>query len=104
MKKRTWTKEEKLAIVREAELEGVEVTIRKYSLYPSTLYSWKAKYADGGPENLARSKRTIKDSNYIKRIEDELSLAKQLMAEKDIEIALRDELLKKKYPWARKER
>lgn len=104
MKKRTWTKEEKLSILRESETSGVEVTLRKYSLYPSTLYSWKSKLKIGGSDGLDRLKRRSKDADYIKRLEDELSLAKQLMAEKDIEIALRDELLKKKYPWARKER
>jgi putative transposase len=104
MKKRTWTKEEKLSILQESEREGVEVTLRKYSLYPSTLYTWKSKLKLGGQEGLERAKRMTKDSDYIRRLEDELSLAKQLMAEKDIEIALRDDLLKKKYPWARKER
>ncbi|MFN0188081.1 MAG: transposase [Bacteroidia bacterium] len=104
MKRRTWTKEEKISILKEAEDSGVEVTLRKHGLYPATFYSWKEKARQGGPEGLLRSKRTTKDSNYIRRLEDELSLAKQLMAEKDIEIALRDELLKKKYPWARKEK
>ncbi|MFN0216597.1 MAG: transposase [Saprospiraceae bacterium] len=104
MKRRTWTKEEKISILKEAEEKGVEVTLRKHGLYPATYYSWKSKARQGGQEGLLRSKRTTKDSNYIKRLEDELSLAKQLMAEKDIEIALRDELLKKKYPWARKEK
>lgn len=104
MKRRTWTKEEKISILKEAEGSGVEVTLRKHGLYPATFYSWKLKAREGGPEGLLRSKRTTKDSNYIKRLEDELSLAKQLMAEKDIEIALRDDLLKKKCPWARKEK
>lgn len=104
MKKRTWTKEEKLSILQESEREGVEVTLRKYGLYASTLYTWKSKMKSGGQEGLERAKRSTKDSAYIRRLEDELSLAKQLMAEKDIEIALRDDLLKKKYPWARKER
>jgi len=104
MKRRTWTKEEKLSILKEAQDSGVEVTLRKHGLYPATYYSWKEKARQVGPEGLLRSKRTTKDSNYIKRLEDELSLAKQLMAEKDIEIALRDDLLKKKYPWARKEK
>jgi putative transposase len=104
MKKRKWTKEEKLTIVQESETEGVALTLRKHGLYPSTLYSWKQKIKDSGSSGLDRSGRTTKDSEYIKRLEDELSLAKQLITEKDIEIALRDELLKKKYPWARKSR
>ena len=39
--------------------------------------------------------RKRKDQQYIRQLEDEVSLLKQLLAERDIEIALRDELLKK---------
>lgn len=89
-------------ILSEAEKEGVEVTIRKHGIYPSTFYSWRKRYSEGGSEGLDRKVRTTKDEHYLKRLEDENQLLKQLLAEKDVEIALQDELLKKRYPWARK--
>lgn len=100
--KRSWTKEEKLNILKEAKEKGVEVTIRKYGIYPSTYYSWRKKYLVEGETGLDDTASKRKDKNYIRQLEDETALLKQLLAEKDLELALKDELLKKKYPWARK--
>jgi putative transposase len=102
MARKKWTTEEKLQIIKEAEESSTELTIRKHGIYPSTFYSWRKKYRIGGDAGLRRIERVTKDDNYIRRLEDELSLAKQLIADRDMELALKDELLKKKYPWARK--
>jgi putative transposase len=104
MKKKKWSKEEKLAILKEASEKGVEVTIRLYGIYPSTFYTWRKKYQLEGEAGFADQARKRKDQQYIRQLEDEVGLLKQLLAERDIEVALRDELLKKKYPWARKNR
>jgi len=100
--KKKFTKEEKLKIIRESERNGTQLTIRKYGVYQSTFYSWRKKYRIEGSESLGRKKRITKDDNYIKQLEDEVALFKQLLAEKEMESALKDELLKKKYPWARR--
>jgi len=104
MEKRSWSKEEKLAILKEAEQNGVEITLRNHGIYPSTYYSWRKKYQLEGEAGFADHARRKKDYRYIRQLEDELSLLKQLLAERDVEIALRDELLKKKYPWAGKKK
>ena len=101
-KKRSWTKEEKLNILKEAKEKGVEVTIRKYEVYPSTFYSWRKKYLLEGAEGVDDTASRRKDKDYIRQLEDEMALLKQLLAERDLELALHDDLLKKKYPWARK--
>ncbi len=100
--KRSWTKEEKLTILKEAKIKGVEVTIRKHGVYPSTYYSWRKKYLVEGERGIDDTASKRKDKNYIRQMEDEVALLKQLLAEQAIESALKDELLKKKYPWARK--
>ena len=97
-----FTKEEKLKIILEAQEHGTEITIRKYGVYSSTFYTWRKKYRVEGADSLGRKKRTTKDDHYIKKLEDEVSLFKQLLAEREMELALKDDLLKKKYPWARK--
>jgi putative transposase len=104
MEKKRWSKEDKLAILKEASEKGVEVTIRRHGVYPSTFYHWRKKYQLEGEAGFTDQARKRKDQQYIRQLEDEVSLLKQLLAERDIEIALRDELLKKKYPWARKNR
>lgn len=102
MEKRKWSKEEKLAILKEAEKEGIEVTLRKYGIYSSSYYTWRKKFRLEGESGLDAQERRRKDGHYIRKLEDEVSLLKELLAEREMEIALKDELLKKKYPWARK--
>ena len=41
MEKRTFSKDEKLRIIKEASEFGVKQTLEKYSLYPASYYSWK---------------------------------------------------------------
>ena len=101
-KKRSWTKEEKLNILREAKKQGVEVTLRKHGVYPSTYYSWRKKHLVEGEAGIDDTASKRKDKKYIRQMEDEIALLKELLAEQAIESALKDELLKKKYPWARK--
>ena len=102
MKKRTWSKDEKLKVLSEAKKEGVQITIRKYGIYPGTYYSWKKKLIVEGEAGLSDQATRRKNRQRLEQLEDEVSLLKQLLAEKDMEIALRDDLLKKKYPKARK--
>lgn len=102
MERRKWTKEEKLAIIKEAEREGVEATLRKHGVYPSTYYNWRKRLRLDGEEGLGGQGLRRKDGQYVRQLEDEVALLKELLAERDMEIALKDELLKKKYPWARK--
>ncbi len=101
MKKRTFSKEEKLKILKEAESKGVQVTLDKYAVYPATFYSWKQKYASMGGEGF-RHGMTPEHLKEIRRLEKENELLKKLLAEKNIESHLKDELLKKKYPWPKK--
>jgi len=96
--------EEKLAIISEVEINGLQVTLRKYGIYPSTYYSWRKKYEASGEIGLDIHARYRKECQLTRQLEDEVSLLKQLLAEKEMEIALQSELLKKKYPLARKKR
>jgi putative transposase len=101
MQKRKWTKEEKLAILAEAEKEGLEVTLRKHGVYPSSYYAWRKKLRQEGEAGLDTQERRRKDLAYIRKLEDEVGLLKEMLADGQMELALKDELLKKKYPWAR---
>ncbi len=47
-KKRNWSKEEKLALLKEVDQEGLQLTLRKHGIYPSTYYSWRKKYQELG--------------------------------------------------------
>jgi len=95
------SKEEKLIILKEALIQGVTKTLDKYGIYPATYYSWKKKYSDMGEVGLDHS-MTKQRLAKIKEQEEEISLLKRLLAEKEIESKLKDELLKKKYPKVRR--
>ncbi|MFT6338255.1 MAG: putative transposase [Halioglobus sp.] len=93
--------EEKLKILKEVGMKGVTVTLKKYGIYPATFYNWKTKFEEMGAEGLSHS-MTKERLAKIKVLEQEVSLLKQLLADKEIESKLKDELLKKKYPKVRK--
>ena len=100
---RRWNKEEKLAILREAEQEGVLPTCRKYGIYPSTFYYWRRGYEKRGPDGLAPQygKDWRRQAAELKRENERL---KKLLAEKELALQLKDEMLKKSLKgWRRQE-
>lgn len=101
MEKRTFTKEEKLLILKEATTEGVTATLEKHGIYPATFYSWKKKFETMGEAGF-RHGMTPVHLREIRRLEKENHLLKKLLAEKELEGHLKDEALKKKYALARK--
>jgi len=101
MPKRNFTKEQKLEILKEATLEGVKTTLDKHGVYPATYYSWKKKFDSMGEAGF-RHGMTPAHLKEIKRLEKENEQLKLILAEKELEGRLKDELLKKKYAWARK--
>lgn len=95
-----FTKEEKLAILKEASEKGVTVTLERYDVYPATYYYWKRKLNEAGEAGLSHgiTKKKLAD---IRRLEKENQMLKTLLAEKELESRLKDEMLKKKYPHLR---
>jgi putative transposase len=95
MKKRTFTKEEKLRIIKEASEHGVNPTLEKYGVYRAFCYSWEQKFEQMGEEGFDHGMTP----RHLKRIcepEKENHALKQLLAEKESEGRLKSELLKKK--------
>jgi putative transposase len=100
-KRRTFSKETKLSILQEAKENGVNVTLLKYGIYPVTYYSWKKKYEQMGEAGF-RHGMTPAHLKEIKRLEKENELLKKLLAEKELENHMKDDLLKKKRAWERR--
>ena len=101
MEKRIFTKEEKLKILKEATAHGVTTTLEKFGIYPATYYSWRKKYETMGEAGFQHG-MTPPQLKKIRRLEKENKTLKELLAEKELEGRLKDESLKKKYAWARK--
>lgn len=94
---RKFTREEKLRILKEAKLKGVKATLEKYDLYPATFYYWKKKLLVYGEEGLQHASVKNTDSR-MKALEKENEQLKILLAERELESKLKDEMLKKRYP------
>lgn len=96
MEKRTFTKEEKLRIIKEASENGVNSTLEKYGVFRASYYSWKHKFEQMGEEGFHHG-MTPQHLKRIRELEKENKTLKQLLAEKELEGRLKSELLKKKY-------
>lgn len=103
MQKRKFTKEEKLQVLEESKTKGVKVTLEKHGIYPATFYSWRKKFESMGEEGFAHG-MTPGQLKEIRRLEKENDLLKKIIAEKELESRLKDDLLKKKYPLMRKKK
>ena len=88
-----WSPEEKLFIIHEVERHGLLQTIRQHQIAASTYYKWKEKYDLYGEEGLKQSYR--KTDPELKRLQIENLRLKQLLAEKELALQIKDELLKK---------
>lgn len=103
MKKRKFTKEEKLAIIKEVSEKGLKATIEKHGIYPASYYSWKKKLDDMGEEGFTHG-ITPSQLKQIRVLEKENKLLKELIVEKELEGKLKDDLLKKKFALEKRKR
>ena len=88
MKKKRFTEEQIIGILREQEA-GAKVAdlARKYAVSEATLYNWKAKY--GGMD--------VSEAKRLKALEDENAKLKKLLADQMLEAVALRELLSKKW-------
>ena len=93
MKRRHWSADEKLKILLEAEKEGITAAIRRHGIYSNTFYQWKEKFDTGGKEALAS--KHYKVAPEVKRLQKENRQLKEMLAEKELALRTKEELLKK---------
>ena len=104
MEKRLLSKEEKLAIINEAEQSGnITQVIRKYGIGYSLFYKWIHRYIAEGingleprNRNKSNSRIGIYSSKEIDMMQVENQRLKKIVAEKELQIEMLQELLKKK--------
>jgi len=99
--KRTFTKKEKLSILKEAAEKGVKDTLEKHAIYAATYYSWRKKFEEMGEEGL-KNRVTPAQLKRIRELEKENQKLKEIVAEKELEGRLKDEMLKKKWALEKK--
>lgn len=88
-KRRVFTEEQRLAILKEADEHGVAVTVRKYGLVASMIYKWRDRIAKDAPHANREAEMELR------RLQQEIRQLKELVAEKELAIRIKDSLLKK---------
>ena len=102
VKKRS--KEEKEQILHECQKLGIVAGCRKNGIDPKQYYDWLDRYQAHGIEGL-EDRRSINNEAAMKRLEKENRALKELLAEKELELKFKDELLKKKkMEWRREKK
>jgi putative transposase len=90
--RRKFSPEERLSILQECEREGQAVTCRKYSISPSLIQKWKAKYESKGLEGLKRSYHRVDPDK--RAMEEEIERLKSIIVKQALELEFKSELLK----------
>lgn len=93
MKNRKYELDEKLQILREGEINGIEVTCRKYRVARSLFYNWKNKFNSQGPDGL--SPKYQRADPHVKALEKENERLRKIISKQALELEVKEELLKK---------
>ena len=93
MKYKKWTLEQKLEILSSGESIGIVETCRKHGVSTGTFYSWKKKFEYKGEAGL----QVVYDtkSKELKEAEEENRVLRKLLSDREIELEVQRELLKK---------
>ncbi len=91
--KRQWSKEQKLQIIQEVEVNGIQPVLRKYNLSQSLFHKWKRKFNEQGISGLAPQYKRVDTEK--RRMEQEIKRLRELVGELSLELRFKDELLKK---------
>ena len=91
---RIWTAAQKLAILQEAERDGVAKTCRNHELAESMIRKWRLKVEEFGEAGL--ESRSHRESPEFHRMAEENRRLKQLVADQALENQMLREVIKKK--------
>jgi putative transposase len=89
------SKEEKEKIIQDIQQLGVLAGCRKHGINKALYYRWVHRYNSLGLDGL-EDRRSVNMEAAYKKLEKENEMLKKILAEKELESKLKDELLKKK--------
>jgi putative transposase len=95
MKYKKWTLTQKLGILAASEDMGIVEACRKYGVSTGSFYSWKKKFEHKGEAGLKVTYDT--KSKELKAVEEENRILRKLLSDREIELEIQRELLKKKF-------
>lgn len=94
--RKTWSQQEKLEIVQHAADSGVSRTSREYSVSSTSIYKWTRLYEEHGIEGLSAVRLKAGSHNQeVRKLNKKIDQLKRALADKVLEVQIKDELLKK---------
>ena len=93
--RKTWSLSEKLTIVNYAKMKGALQASREYEISSTSVYKWLAAYEEHGESGLSPKKKPSEESEELRRLRRENQQLKELVAEKELRLRIKEELLKK---------
>ena len=95
MKYKRWSLKEKLEILEQAKEFGVVETCRKFSVSTGNYYNWRKKFDQKGEAGLKTTYQ--RKSKELREAEEENRVLRKLLSDREIELEIQRELLKKKF-------
>jgi len=92
-KKRIFSAEQKMQILREAEENGMLATCRKYEIAQSLYYRWKSQFDRMGIDGLQGQYYRVDPK--VRELEKENERLRKIIARQALELEVKTELLKK---------
>jgi transposase-like protein len=92
-KRRSFSIEQKMQIIREVDTAGMVATLRKYEISHSLFYRWKNQFDAAGIDGL--KPHYYKLDPETKELRDENEKLKRIIARQALELEVKTELLKK---------
>lgn len=91
--RRSFTSEDRLSLIQEAEREGFMETCRKHNLSPTLLARWKNRYLEKGSQGLKPAYHKVDPE--VRALQEENDRLKRIIAKQALELEVKSELLKK---------
>src|SRR5437588_992993 len=92
-KRRSFSVEQKLLIIQEAEQNGVTQVIRKHNLSYSVFLRWKNQFNQGGVSSLKPQYHKVDPE--LRALQEENARLKKIIGNQALELEFKTELLKK---------
>jgi len=93
--RKSWSASEKLEIINYTKAHGITKAVREYGVSNASIYKWQERYAKDGLAGLERSNKANLESEEMRKLRRENQQLKELVAEKELLLRIKEELLKK---------